>query len=287
MTEFRTLTPGAVVVAVDGSDGSRAALRWAATLGAPVRAVRAWSYPTTLPLPWSRLSAHTPEEIDRDVQAQLEQVVAEELAGEADVEIAVLRGPPASALIAHAVQTAPRQLVVGSRGLGGFSGLLLGSVSRHLLEYAPCAVTVVPGPERAAAPMRVSTIVVGLDGSELSAKALDHAVSLAGANDAAIIAVHAFDPTFAELPPEVAAELRAGVEQRVQDQCGRQLALPVITDCRLIDGDARVVLLDVAASVGADLLVVGAIGIGTVNQALGPVATHLGMHADLPVTVVR
>jgi nucleotide-binding universal stress UspA family protein len=287
MTETRALTPNAVVVAVDGSDASRAALRWAISLGAPVRAVRAWTYPTSLPLPWSRLPSHAPEEVDAGVRVELEAIVAEELDEGASVEVAVLRGPAAAALIAHVATTRARQLVLGSRGLGGFSGLLLGSVSRHCLEYAPCPVTVVPGPERATAPSGVSIIVVGLDGSPLSARALDHAVELAGATGAAIVAAHAFDPTFAELPPDVATELRATVERKVQDQCGRQLALPVVKDCRLLDGDARQVLLEVATAAGADLLVVGAVGAGTLHKSLGPVATHLGSHATLPVTVVR
>lgn len=289
MTETRVPTPGAVVVAVDGSDASRAALRWALSLDAPVRAVRAWSYPTSLPLPWSRLATHTPEEVDRDVRVQIEQVVADEVddsRGDA-VEIAVLRGPATAALIAHVSTTGARQLVLGSRGLGGFSGLLLGSVSRHCLEYAPCAVTVVPGPERARATTGITTIVVGLDGSALSGRALDHAVLLAESTGAGVVAAHAFDPTFAELPPEVATELRGGVERQVQDQCGRRLALPVVKDCRLLDGDARQVLLDVVADTGAELLVVGAVGAGTLHKSLGPVASHLGMHSLVPVTVVR
>ena len=287
MTEMRTPIPRAVVVAVDGSDASRAALRWAISLGAPVRAVRAWTYPTSLPLPWSRLASHTPEEVDAAVRTELESIVTAEAGEGAPVEIAVLRGPAASALIAHVATTRARQLVLGSRGLGGFTGLLLGSVSRHCLEYAPCPVTVIPGPERAVAPPGVSTIVVGLDGSSLSGRALDHAVELAVATGAGIVAAHAFDPTFAELPPHVATELRTAVERRVQDQCGRQLALPVVKDCRLLDGDARQVLLEVVDAAGADLLVVGAVGAGTLQKSLGPVATHLGLNATVPVTVVR
>jgi nucleotide-binding universal stress UspA family protein len=288
MTEMRTFTPRAVVVAVDGSDASRAALRWASSLGGPVRAVCSWTYPSSLPLPWSRVSAHIPEEVDASVLAELEHVVAEELGEAASIETAVLRGPAAGVLIDHAEWTGARQLVLGSRGLGGFGGLLLGSVSRHCLEYASCPVTVVPGPERAMTdPSGVSTIVVGLDGSPSSGRALDHAVEVAASAGAGIVAAHAFDPTFVELPPEVAAGLRASVERQVQDQCGRQLALPAVKDCRLLEGDARQVLLEVATQVGADLLVVGAVGAGTLHKALGPVATHLGLHASVPITVVR
>jgi nucleotide-binding universal stress UspA family protein len=287
MTEPRVLTSGAVVVAVDGSAASRAALSWAGCLGAPIRVVRSWTYPSTIPLPWSRLSSYSPEEVDDTVRTELELVV-EEVLGDVDAaEIEVLRGPPAAALITHVSTTRAPHLVVGARGLGGFTGLLLGSVSRHCLEHAACSVTVVPGPERAVTPPGVSTIVVGLDGSTLSTRALDHAVELAQRIGATVVPVHAFDPSFVELPPEVAIELRVAVERRVRDQCGDRMALPAMKDCRVIDGDARQVLFDVATATQADLIVVGAVGAGTIQKPLGPVATHLGQHAMVPVTVVR
>lgn len=58
----------------------------------------------------------------------------------------VVRGNPVRVLI-DAAQSAAL-LVVGSRGLGGFSGLLLGSVSQGLMHHAPCPVVIVPHPAR-------------------------------------------------------------------------------------------------------------------------------------------
>jgi nucleotide-binding universal stress UspA family protein len=287
MAEIRTPVPNAVVVAVDGSEASRAALRWAAGLGAPLRAVRAWSYPTSLPLPWSKFAPQTPEELDREVTTELEELVRRELPGDRDVAAWALRGDPAAALVTHVAETSPRLLVVGSRGLGGFKGLLLGSVSRECLEYATCPVVVVPGPERAKAPTKVSRILVGLDGSDQSSRALDLAVELARTLGADVMVVHAFDPGFAELPPDVATELRASVESTLQDRCGEALAQDVVTDYHVMDGDPRQVLVRCAAEHRADLIVIGAVGTGTVNKELGPVAAYLGTRALVPVAVVR
>lgn len=139
---------GIVVVGVDGSEGSRRALRWAAgharATGARLRAVRAWSY---LDQPAERFDPAWGEE---EARAGLEEELAglaEELAG-IEVEPVVVCDLAARALLDAAKDAA--LLVVGSRGVGGFEGLLLGSVSSQVVDHAPCPVVVVPGEERPA-----------------------------------------------------------------------------------------------------------------------------------------
>jgi nucleotide-binding universal stress UspA family protein len=154
-----------IVVGVDGSDGSRAALRWglqeAASRAAPLVAVMAWSY----------LEQHhargepsfTPDYHEGEAKAALDEVVHEVVqelvhapdasssvaGGVADVvvEARTLLDLPALALLKTV--RADDLLVVGSRGRGGFVGMLLGSVSQHCVTHAPCAVAVVrpPRPE--------------------------------------------------------------------------------------------------------------------------------------------
>jgi nucleotide-binding universal stress UspA family protein len=140
----RTARPR-VVVGVDGSTQSKAALRWAAQIaegvGARLVAVTAWDWPYTygiaaMPIVWN------PAE---DMARVLSNAVKEALgAGRAaDVEELTLEGGAARVLLDTSEGAV--MLVVGSRGHGGFAGLLLGSVSANVAEHATCPVLVVHG----------------------------------------------------------------------------------------------------------------------------------------------
>ncbi|MFJ9775100.1 universal stress protein [Kitasatospora sp. NPDC101157] len=135
-----------IVVGVDGSPASEQALRWAIdyakAVGGTIDAVAAWEYPafygwggTTVPA-----DVYNPEELaGRTLSESVLKVVGQD-AGVL-IRESVVPGNAAGALLQVAKGAA--LLVVGSRGLGGFSGVLLGSVSRHLTEHAPCPVVVV------------------------------------------------------------------------------------------------------------------------------------------------
>ena len=143
-----------IVVGVDGSEESKEALRWALEEArlrqATLRAVNAWMYPTIFgptPIP--------PEMFDRgmleeDAEKTLGAAVAE-VAGDdppAYVERVVTEGPATHVLVEAAADA--DLLVVGSRGHGGFTGLLLGSVSQQCAHHAPCAVVIVRTPQEGA-----------------------------------------------------------------------------------------------------------------------------------------
>jgi nucleotide-binding universal stress UspA family protein len=133
-----------IVVGVDGSDESLEALRWAARAarlaGASLRAVSVWDYPTSLgwepPYPLD----FDPE---GDARSVLDRSIAEVLGDQPDVPVekVVREGHPAPVLEEEA--KGADLLVIGSRGHGGFSGLLLGSVSAHCVHHAPTTVVVV------------------------------------------------------------------------------------------------------------------------------------------------
>ena len=140
------MAEGGVVVGVDGSEGSRRALQWALeearVRGAPLRAVFAWSY---LDQPGEGFDAAYGEDDARQrLDRALEEVAGD--VGDVEVERVVVVDLPARALL-DAARDADL-LVVGSRGVGGFKGLLLGSVSQQVVQHAPCPVVVVPGDER-------------------------------------------------------------------------------------------------------------------------------------------
>ena len=135
-----------IVVGVDGSAQSEAALGFAieeARLhGGTVRAVMAWHAPTRVYVAAVGFpSIAKPVEYRRQAARLLEDVVAR--AGAEDVAIEpVLREGGAAAVLLDESRDADL-LVVGSRGRGGFAGLLLGSVSQHCVTHATCPVAVV------------------------------------------------------------------------------------------------------------------------------------------------
>jgi nucleotide-binding universal stress UspA family protein len=138
-----------IVVGVDGSDSSRKALRWAydeaAHHGASITAVAAW-HPPALPMTPPYGSA-PPEgyvtQPKQDALDLLERFVADLDVREpaVDVRTSVEEGNPAKVLIDRSNEA--DLVVLGSRGHGGFKGMLLGSVSQHLVAHAECPVVVV------------------------------------------------------------------------------------------------------------------------------------------------
>lgn len=137
---------GWIVVGVDGSEPSEAALRWAATeahrRGVGLQVVTCWSYPM---LPWGPyqppLSGQDFEVEARQVaEAEVEKVLGPDR-DSIDLQISVEEG--AASLRLLDLDQVADLIVVGSRGRGGFAGLLLGSVSQHLAEHARCPVVIV------------------------------------------------------------------------------------------------------------------------------------------------
>ena len=135
-----------IVVGFDGSDGSRRALRWALeearARGAPVHIVHAWQYPYAGD--YMALTDTVFAGVEEAAGQTLEDALVEaRCAPDVEVSGEVVQGPAAPLLIDAAADA--DLLVVGSRGRGGFSGLLLGSVSMQCVHHSPCPVVIVPG----------------------------------------------------------------------------------------------------------------------------------------------
>lgn len=141
-----------IVVGVDGSEESRAALAWAVEEGrlrqAPVLAIHAWEVPM-VPAPTGLVPPSVEVVGDltelRDGAADLvETMVLEVAADAADVEIRplVVEDKPVNALLDAAEQNDAQLIVVGSRGHGGFVALLIGSTSDQVARHATCPVVI-------------------------------------------------------------------------------------------------------------------------------------------------
>jgi nucleotide-binding universal stress UspA family protein len=149
--------PGTIIVGVDGSDASRAALQFAGEeaklRGARLAAVLAWTYIPAPAVGDPGLLAMPEGDVPGLIEAQreaaemgLERAVREAFGASPPVEIErrLLDGDPADAIVEEAASA--ELVVVGSRGRGDFKSALLGSVSSHVIQHAPCPVVVVKAP---------------------------------------------------------------------------------------------------------------------------------------------
>ncbi len=132
-----------VVVGIDGSAASEEALAWAAeesrVRGAVLEIDHVWSLPN---LGYGGFVAQI-DDFEKDAKDLLERVTDQARKNHPDltIESHLLEGPPAPALIVRGKRA--DLLVVGSRGHGGFAGLMLGSVSQQLVHHAEFPIVVV------------------------------------------------------------------------------------------------------------------------------------------------
>lgn len=284
-----------VVAGVDGSECALQAVRWAAAEAArrrlPLRLVAAHTFPAGGFIGDPGLGVDPRAVLREVVLGNLEAAAtaAAEVAPGLAVERADVDGDAAVVLAAESRRAA--LVVLGDRGLGGFTGLLLGSVAVTLSAHAACPVVVVRGVEADPAVPRPEPVVVGVDGSPGSEAALAFAVEAAVARGVPLLAVHAWrdvlvDATMAPLVDwdavesderEVLAERLAGIRTAQPDLVVRRLVVR--------DRPARAL---VEQSRGAQLVVVGSRGRGGVQGLLlGSVSQQLLHHAHCPVAVVR
>jgi len=150
MTDHTADSTHRIVVGVDGSQGSKTALKWAMgqarLTGATVEAITTWQDPAQYGTAygWTAVAfegdtyATTMVKVLDDTVAE----VAAQMSHPVTVLAQVVEGHPAEALLRAAAGA--EMLVVGSRGHGTFAGIMLGSVSQHCVQHAPCPVVVVP-----------------------------------------------------------------------------------------------------------------------------------------------
>ena len=145
MTDNRTEALTRVVVGVDGSDQSKSALRWAVLIakmtGARVIAVAVWHLPANYGMVYVPGDWQPGQDAESGLSLTLAAVFGDERP--MNLDVLVVEGNPAKVLLDQSVDA--QLLVVGSRGHGGFAGLLLGSVSSICAEHASCPVLVVHG----------------------------------------------------------------------------------------------------------------------------------------------
>jgi nucleotide-binding universal stress UspA family protein len=228
-------------------------------------------------------------EIERAATAQVETEVAAALGHDADslrIQTVIARDSAAGALVE--TSRGADLLVVGSRGLGGFRGVLLGSVSNRCIHHATCPVAVIRG-GTGAATHRSGPVVVGIDTSDDSYEALIWALGEAARRTTRLLAVAAwswldqpgsFDPGYG------AEDVRSAAEAFVVKARAEVGDLDVDVEVRPVNDHPSPALIDVSAR--AALLVVGSRGLGGFRGLqLGSVSSQVAHHANCPVVIVR
>nr|MDT0657694.1 universal stress protein [Micromonospora sp. DSM 115978] len=283
----------AVVVGVDGSDQALRAVRVAATEAAirqrPLRVVHALGWPRrempASPEPGGPLDGGPRYEAERIVA----KAIAEARAAVPDLDVTggIAEGEPAEAMLGEAPDAAV--LVLGDRGLGGFSGLVIGSVAVQVSGHASCPVLVVRGRDDPTGP-----VVTGVDGSELSELAVGFAVEEAALRGTDLVAVHVYNHPVStgagDMLPLVydVDELRSDEERLLAESvAGWRTRYPEVTiRARLVRGRPARALVEESA--GAALMVVGARGRGGFSGLVtGSVSQAMLHHAACPVAVVH
>ena len=144
------MTTRPIVVGVDGSTGSQVALEWAIreakVRGAPVEAVHVWQLPFVGDAAGMAAFTVDGEAVEQASRSLLDGVVDGVEHEGVEIGRHLERGDTAGALLRAAEALDADLLVVGSRGRGGFAGLLLGSVSQQIVHHSTRPVVVVPAP---------------------------------------------------------------------------------------------------------------------------------------------
>lgn len=287
-----------IIVGVDGSSASRDALRWAVEEAhlwdGSVEAVHAWSYPVMTYAP-GIVSPPTFAREDLESEARnvlnatVDAVIGDAASGPT-LERVVVEGSAAKQLMERSRHA--DMLVVGRRGHGGFTALLLGSVAEQCAVHADCPTVITRPTEQAetAAPGRPARIVVGVDGSEPARRALHWAADEAQRREAGLEVVHAWHPPIQPLGLVLPAVDRASAEatgRAVLDAATSAVGgRPFIVDLMLIEAPPARTLLEVSA--GAALLVVGSRGRGGfAGLLLGSVSSQVLHHARCPLVLVH
>lgn len=288
-----------IVVAVDGSAASEAAVRWAANAAAqrqqPIKLATAYTLPQFMYADGMVPPQELYDELETDAQAKVDharQLIAEEFPS-LTVNHQVKEVSPIDFLLELSENA--EMLVMGSRGLGGLSGLVMGSVSAAVVSHASCPVVVVRKESDVEEANEGSRVVVGVDGSTVSRQAIQLAFQEAHARRVPLRAVLAWTDAQFQASLVGALDSRGDLEKlngEYQDLLHSELApmrekYPDVEVEELVERERAVHALK-TASEGAQLLVLGSHGRGGFRgMLLGSTSRALLQYAPCPMMVVR
>ena len=290
-----------VLLAIDGSASSDAARKLVKSLPWPEgTCMRVLAVVEPATLGFAGLSPYPVRDIDETaISTALATTLADAVksleAPGRGVEGRLVRGRPGSLIVEEAAEFRAELIVVGSRGLGRLGSMVLGSVSAEVVDHAPCPVLV-------ARSDRTTRILLAVDGSATSRLAVDHlggTAYLAG-HPVEVLAIGPAIPVPAPVTaPDLSGALAVDHAARVSESRERAeaTAATAAEDLRrdglsvrwsISAGDPAHEIIEAAASLGCDLIVMGSRGLTGVQRILlGSVARNVLLHTRASVLIVR
>ena len=293
--------PPAIIVGVDGTPAAHAALEWAAEVaagrGEQLRIVHGLGMPMVMGVFTSGESErYEADDRTREAGHRLLTESAEYARGaRPDLDVAIVLAPEDAPAVLLNEAARGDVIVVGSRGLGAVRAIMLGSVSSRTASHAPCPVVVVPeagdGNER-----HHGKVVVGVDGSESSRRALRFALRHALLTGSSVEVVNSWEVPLPQDAESLAVDAEA-MHEEVFDRQSEEIVAGVlaeVVDDQTEDLDISAVRMQddpvealIHASRDADLLVVGSRGRGGVRGLImGSTSQGVLHHAKVPVAVL-
>ncbi|CAB0827574.1 universal stress protein [Corynebacterium diphtheriae] len=288
-----------VVVAVDGSEASQNAVRWAANTankrGVPLRLAASYTMPQFLYAEGMVPPQELFDELQSETMDMIEaaRVVAHEVAPDIKIGYVIAEGSPIDMLLDMSSDVT--MIVMGSRGLGGLSGMVMGSVSAAVVSHADCPVVVVRSDNHVTETNKYGPVVVGVDGSDVSQRATEFAFEEAQARGAKLVAIHTWMDmqVQASLAGLAAAQQEWEIIEKGQTTLLKDRLQPLLERFpdveveMVITRDRPVRALEDCAH-NAQLLVVGSHGRGGFRgMLLGSTSRALLQSAPCPMVVVR
>lgn len=288
-----------VVAAVDGSEAAKQAVRWAATTahrrGVPLRLAASYATPRMFYSGDLIPQQEFFRDLEGEAQEKIEEArdIARQMAPDLDIEESVVEGGAIEMLLD--ISTHVTMIVMGSRGRGGLSGMVMGSVSMAVVSHASCPVVIVREDSHVGEDNKDGPVVVGADGSEVSRQAVEHAFAEADARGCDLVALR----TWLDMPlrtsargitapqmswDEVEREQAEQLDERLRPLTEKYADVPVT---KKVARDRPVSALATEAE-SAQLLVVGSHGRGGFKgMLLGSTSRALLQFAPCPLMVVR
>ena len=274
----------------------------------------------TPPAPTPVWVSRYPEELRENNEKMLSEALRK-AKDESDLQISkrIVDGRPASKIIEVAKKGGFDLIIMGSRGLGNIEGLFLGSVSNGVINRSKTPVLIVKGEKLKGGEKLYEKILVPIDGSDASDKALNYALDLAEKNDSAIELLNVVEPATIPLFPYPTASMYLGRARRSVSMTAMPVAIPdwagayekelktnnerMLSEAlkkaekakpdlklskKLVEGHPAEKIVETAKDGDFDLIVMGSHGLGGIREFfLGSTSSKVADNADRSVLIVK